>query len=62
MGKIKVGDVYEGELAIFKIINETKCKYDIERTNKPNHPCSPNKKWVERVWKNCFHVDKLRKR
>ena len=57
----KVGDMFESDVAIYKILKETNCKFYIERTNKYNHPFAPNKKWVNQVWKNCFYTDKLKK-
>lgn len=57
---IKVGDVYESDVAIYKVVGETRCKWRIQRVNKSNHPV-PNKEFMPcLVWKNCFSVKNLR--
>ena len=59
---INVGDIYESDVATYEIVRETPCKWYIKRTNKNNHPCSPNKEFpVRGTWKKIFHVDNLKK-
>lgn len=59
---MKVGDVYESDVATYEIVGETPMKWKIHRINKSNHPCSPNKDFrVYKVWKNMFSIDKLKK-
>jgi hypothetical protein len=59
---VEVGDVYESEIAIYKIVRESKCKWFIERTNKATAPFSPAYTFpVCGYWKKSFFADKLKK-
>ena len=57
-----IGETYESDVAIYKIVRESKFKWFIERTNKENHPCSPNKTFpICGYWKKATFFDRLKK-